>query len=123
MIEQPITPPEFDDGQKFLEGLNNRIRKQERRSMIAGSSLSAVVAVVLFFSSASLVKDAVYEQAFQQMMAEEAEPEVFLTSEEIDLAWDFYFDTILDEDLNVILEDLLAFEDGETMLKEINLHK
>lgn len=123
MIEQPITPPEFDDGQKFLEGLNNRIRKQERRSVIAGSSLSAVVAVVLFFSSASLVKDAVFEQAFQQMMAEEAEPEGILTSEEIDLAWDFYFDTILDEDLSVILEDLLAFEDGEAMLKEINLRK
>ncbi len=123
MIEQPITPPDFDDGQQFLEGLNNRIRKQERRSMIAGSSLSIVVAVVLFFSSATLVKDAVYAQAFQQMMAEEAEPEAYLTSEEIDLAWDFYFDTILDEDLDVILEDLLAFEDGEAMLKEIKLHK
>ncbi len=123
MIEQPITPPEFDDGQQFLEGLNTRIQKQERRSTIAFSSMAVLAAVVLFFSSAGLVKDAVYEQAFQQMMAEEAEPVADLTSEEIDLAWDFYFDTILDEDLDVILEDLLAFEDGEAMLSAIDLRK
>lgn len=123
MIEQPITPPDFDDGQQFLEGLNSRIHKQERRSAIAGSSVAAVAAVMLFFSSGNMVKHAVYEQAFQEMIAADMTEEVDLTSDEIDLAWEFYFETMLDEDLNVVLEDLLAFEDGEAMLKSIELQK
>lgn len=123
MIERPITPPEFDDGQQFLKGLNSRIHKQERRSAIAWSSVAAVAAVVLFFSSGSMVKDAVYEQAFQEMMVTETPEEIDLTSEEINLAWELYFETMLEEDLDVILEDLLAFEDGVAMLAAIDLQK